>query len=485
MSRIVSSDIRPWTPAERESFFAAITRHRHAAWRVTLISRVCALAVALVVATLISPLCYALLGLVLDVVNWVISTPDLIERVTNRIGAVIDHPADVTVTQALYLWALAALPGLALMVLAMRTLSRVMGEAMTVEAGGLVARAPSGTNLTEQRLSNVVQEMALAAAVPSPQVWITESASANAAVFGRSDGEAIIVVTTGLLTMLNRAELQALAAHLVGSIADGDMRIGTRIATVLSLFGLITRLSRSFAERDAARQLAKLLRASLRRGGNAADRELALALVDPFADTPGPRDTSPHEVKSSPHDTSDKVPWRTLAWIPLMGPLVMSGLFGGVISAMLLSPLLALAWRRRKYMADATAVRLTRDPDALVGALGKMRGAAICGPLSAFVSHMAIVPEDGARARSLFSGSFVRMAPSYSRRIAALVKMGAQPVELTKRPFNRLVAVALAPVVAVLLALLSAALFLMVYVSIALSGLCTWVPAVLLHMILR
>ena len=55
--------------------------------------------------------------------------------------------------------------------------------------------------------------------------------------------------------------------------------------------------------------------------------------------------------------------------MPLYGPVVLSGFFGGMVSSVLLEPLLALVWRRRKYLADAIAVQLTRDPQALSDAL--------------------------------------------------------------------------------------------------------------------
>jgi len=426
-----------------------------------------------------APLLYGLIGLALDLVNRIVHTPDLIKTVTTNLTDIIDHPGDVTLSRGLYLGALAALPGLALMALLLRTLARVMGEAMTPEAGELAARAPRMMELSEQRFFNVVSEMALAASVRTPRVLITDSGSSNAAAFGRSDGEATIVVTTGLLATLNRAELQAVSAHLVGSVADGDMKIGTRIATVLGLFGLIAKLSGSFADREAARRFAKLLRASLRRGASRADGELAVALANPFEERETPR---------HPDDdlgTSNKVPWRTLAWMPLVGPLVISGFFGGFVSTMLLGPLLALTWRRRKYMADATAVRLTRDPEALATALLKMSGTAVQGAFSAWTSHMSVVPDSGLRSKSLFSGSAVAMSPSYEKRLLALRKMGAQQT-MPQRPRMKLVTwLLLAPLLALLAGLMGVALVLLVYVSIALSGMFTWLPVILLHAVLR
>ena len=75
-------------------------------------------------------------------------------------------------------------------------------------------------------------------------------------------------------------------------------------------------------------------------------------------------------------EDSNKIPWRTYAWMPLVGPLVISGFFGGLICMLVLGPLLALTWRQRKYLADATAVQLTRDPNTLGSALEKNAGCA-------------------------------------------------------------------------------------------------------------
>jgi hypothetical protein len=152
---------------------------------------------------------------------------------------------------------------------------------------------------------------------------------------------------------------------------------------------------------------------------------------------------------------------------------------------MLLGPLLALTWRRRKYMADATAVRLTRDPDALATALQKMSGTAVHGAFSAWTSHMSVVPSTGPRSQSLFSGSAVAMAPSYERRLLALRKMGAQLSIVPRRQIKLVTVLVLAPIVALVASLMGVALFLLVYVSIALSGFFTWLPAMLLHAILR
>ncbi len=469
--------LTPLSAAERESFFAAIARHQRGSLRVSLASHLCAASLALVVALLMSPLFYGIIGLALDLANLFVRTPDLIKTITDTIGEVIDHPERVTLARGLYLGAIGAIPGLALMALATRTLGRVMREAMTREASDFHAREPDQSQLAEQRFANVVQEMALAAALVAPRVLVTDSEAVNAAAFGPSNGKATIVVTTGLLASVNRAELQAIAAHVVGAIADGDMEIGTRVATVLGLFGLTARLSGSFADRDAAKRFTRLLRASPRPGASTADGELALPLTNPFADA--------QSKARTPADEPGKVPWRTIAWMPLVGPLVISGFFGGMISTFVLGPLLSLTWRQRKYLADATAVRLTRDPDALASALEKMRGAAVSGAFNAWTSHMCVVPDTAIRSRSLFSGSSVAMSPSLERRLRALGRMGAQTSHPSRRHLPLLAWCVLVPVGALVVGLMSLVLLLLVYVSVALSGMFTWLPVVVLHAILR
>ena len=81
------------------------------------------------------------------------------------------------------------------------------------------------------------------------------------------------------------------------------------------------------------------------------------------------------------------------------GPLVMAGFFGGLVSSFVLSPLVALAWRQRKYLADSTAVRLTRNPDTLAEALQKMGPGGSALDLAPWAAHLAVV-QDGPAGRS-------------------------------------------------------------------------------------
>ncbi|MEO7941674.1 MAG: M48 family metalloprotease, partial [Burkholderiaceae bacterium] len=437
--------------------------------------RFCAAVLALVVAVLMAPLLYAVIGIVLDVVNLLVPMPDLIGTTTQTVSGLLDNMETVPARRWLHIALIAAIPGLVAMALAWRTLGRLMREAMGADATRFSAREIDPSVLAEQRFTNVVAEMAIAAGLPAPRVLVSENDAVNAAAFGADEAHASVVVTSGLLAGSTRDELQGVAAHLVGSIANGDMRIGAQFAAILGMFGLVAQLANAFADRDVARRFFKLLRRSLRPGSGAADGQLAMELTNPF---------EPVKQPSTPEDP-DKIPWRTFAWMPLAGPLVISGFFGGLICMLLLGPLLALTWRRRKYMADATAVKLTRDPDTLGSALEKMRGAPVEGAFGAWIVHLCVMPSGLIGAKSILGGSSVPMSPALDKRLKALGVLGAtvSPRNVRGIPFWGWCL--LAPVIALLALLMGVVVFGLLYVSAALSGLFTWLPAVLVNVLLR
>jgi hypothetical protein len=171
--------------------------------------------------------------------------------------------------------------------------------------------------------------------------------------------------------------------------------------------------------------------------------------------------------------------------MPLAGPLVISGFFGGVLCMVLLGPLLSLTWRRRKYLADATAVQLTRDPDSLGRALEKMRGAPVAGAFGAWIAHVCVVPAGAVGARSLLGGSSVPMSPSLDRRLKALGLMGAHVAPRPGRTMPLWAWCILTPLLALVGVLMCVVVVGLLYISIALSGLFTWLPALLIHFRLR
>src|SRR5689334_14092690 len=85
--RRMTNDQRPMTNDQRETFLAAIARHRRASWRVTAACVVAVAGVSVVVAILMSPLLYCLIGLALDIVNFWRPMPDVLTWAVREVEA--------------------------------------------------------------------------------------------------------------------------------------------------------------------------------------------------------------------------------------------------------------------------------------------------------------------------------------------------------------------------------------------------------------
>ncbi|MDB6157701.1 MAG: heat-shock protein HtpX, partial [Gammaproteobacteria bacterium] len=318
-----------WTPAERESFFDAIARHRRAAWRVTFASRVINLAVALIVAVLMSPLFYGALAQLLDLLNLAIPAPNLVPGIGHALDGVINAPQKMSVADWVRFGVLAALPGFVWMAFVLNAMRRVLGLCMTFDSGELSARAPDPTVLAEQRFGNVVAEMAIAASLPQPRVFVAHSQAVDAVAFGMDAQHSTIVISQGLLALLNREQMEGVAANLIASIADGDMEIGVRAALSLSLFALITRLGTLVTQPHARKNLTHIVVATLL-PTTARARQLVMELASPFDDDP---DEKPAADRSDGARSALAARWekiRPYLWLPLAGPLVMTGFLGAI-----------------------------------------------------------------------------------------------------------------------------------------------------------
>lgn len=174
------------------------------------------------------------------------------------------------------------------------------------------------TNPKERQLLNVVHEMSIAAGLPVPPVYILEANQINAFAAGTSPENAAVTVTTGTLALLTRDELQGVVAHEMGHVANGDTKISMRLAAMIMGFFIVFYLGLRLI------QVASLSRSGDRRGGNPL---LLIALVLLIA--------------------------GTVTW------------FVGSI-------LKALVSQQREYLADASSVQYTRNPDGIIGALKKI-----------------------------------------------------------------------------------------------------------------
>jgi heat shock protein HtpX len=201
------------------------------------------------------------------------------------------------------------------------------------------AEQPDDTVVDFPGLFNVVQEMSLAAGIPRPSVYIIKDSDPNAFTVGTSLTDSSIVITTGLLAMLERDELQGIIAHEMSHIRNSDTQLMT-IITVL--FGAVLLLS-------------EWMKKSALFGGFTGSR------------------------------------------VPGAGWALRGVLFVGWLLTLLLAPLIArivamAVSRQREYLADAGGAELTRNPKALANALIKIENAA--EPTTSFqkgIAHMCVV----------------------------------------------------------------------------------------------
>jgi heat shock protein HtpX len=240
------------------------------------------------------------------------------------------------------------------------------------------AREITGAKTDEERqLVNVVEEMAIAAGLPRPRVWIVPDPDPNAFATGSDPKHSHVAVTEGLLVKLNRDELQAVVAHEMGHIKNFDVRLMTTLAALVGAVLLIQdgvwRVLRGGGPRLGGR------------GGKKNDAGPLIAIL--------------------------LVVW-VVSW--LLAPLV--------------TQLLAVSVsRKREYLADAMAAQFTRNPLALAAALEKIehsheptlaikRGAA----------HLCIADPLGRRLtnREGFLADVFATHPPMSMRIARLKGMG-------------------------------------------------------------
>lgn len=124
------------------------------------------------------------------------------------------------------------------------------GGAHVAQLAGARPCAPGGA-ARERRLANVVQEMALASRLRTPDVWVLARDHAiNAFAAGWTPDDAVIAVTQGALDRLTRAELQGLVGHEIGHIVGGDTRLHTRLVGMVWGLQMVHGFGRSLAERD-------------------------------------------------------------------------------------------------------------------------------------------------------------------------------------------------------------------------------------------
>jgi heat shock protein HtpX len=169
-----------------------------------------------------------------------------------------------------------------------------------------------------QVLHNVVEEVSIAAGIPKPKVYVMYEAQPNAFATGRNPQNASICVTTGLLQMMNRSELQGVVAHEMSHIKNYDILLMTVIGIVVGLIVLL---------RD-------ILLRGMWFGAGRRDRD---------------------------RSNSSAI-------------LMIIGLILAIISPILVALIRAAISRQREYLADADGAYIVRNPYGLASALERIGG---------------------------------------------------------------------------------------------------------------
>ncbi|MBS3070768.1 M48 family metallopeptidase [Candidatus Pacearchaeota archaeon] len=202
---------------------------------------------------------------------------------------------------------------------------------------------------------DLVESLSIASGIPKPKLYVMESRQINAFASGRNPENAVICVTTGALEKLDKEELRGVLAHELGHVANYDIKYMT-VATIM--VGMIAIISEMFLH-------------SLWFNGNGDNKNVFLIIVGVL--------------------------------LAILAPIVVN--------------LIQLAIsRRREYNADASAVKFTRYPRGLIGALKK-------------IERENVFPEkkvSKAVAPLFFSNPLKNLTsthPSIEKRIKALEKM--------------------------------------------------------------
>ncbi|MFC3852555.1 M48 family metallopeptidase [Salinispirillum marinum] len=352
--------------------------------------------------------------LVLAVVSLIVMTTGAVLAILYLLNGVtpgyvqVDGSGNISTSRMIDLLNAPLVGGIALTIMAVVVLGIVFKRLQLMGGGAAVAEAMGGrlinistNDAAEQRVLNVVEEMAIASGTPVPPVYVLDDDAINAFAAGYAPQDAVIGVTRGTVNLLSRNELQGVIAHEFSHIFHGDMRLNIRLVALLNGILVLGLLGQMLVRSVRYRRI----------GGSRNSKDNSVAIM-----------------------------------LSLGAALMVIGyagtFFGNLIKA--------AVSRQREFLADASAVQFTRDPDGIGGALkkigGHLSGSQVQalnaaeyshlffgqGVKTAFASMMATHPPLGERIR--------RVQPNWDGRFTPVVPSGmasnksAEFVEQTHAP---------------------------------------------------
>jgi heat shock protein HtpX len=172
----------------------------------------------------------------------------------------------------------------------------------------------------EPQLLNVVRELALAANIPEPKVYIIEDSALNAFATGRDPEHASVAITRGLLQRLDREELQGVIAHELAHVANYDIRFSLLVGVLVGSIAMLADMLARFAFWGGMSR-------GRRSGSGGGGAQVIILFI---------------------------------------------GLIVAILAPLFASLVQMAVNRQREYLADATGVQLTRNPYGLERALAKL-----------------------------------------------------------------------------------------------------------------
>jgi heat shock protein HtpX len=192
------------------------------------------------------------------------------------------------------------------------------GDRAVLAAAGAKPLDPSA-GAEELQLSNIVDELCLAADLPRPKVYTIDDTALNAFATGRDPQHASIAVTTGLMAKLDREEMSGVIAHELSHVRNFDIRYGLLVAALVGSLALLSDI---------------LLRSVFWGGGRRRD------------------------------DREGGNIFQVIAFVLMIALAILAPIAARLVQ-------LAVS-RQREYLADASGVELTRNPIGLERALAKL-----------------------------------------------------------------------------------------------------------------
>lgn len=235
------------------------------------------------------------------------------ENKRKTVGIIIGFVALIGVIAALFAWVYND-PLIAVWTVVIATIYAVI----QYFAAASVAMAMTGARQIEKkdnpRLYNIVENLSITTGLPMPKVYIIEDAAPNAFATGRDPSHASVAATTGLIDVMNDKELTAVMAHEMSHVKNYDIRVSMIVFGLVCVIGLVSDLA-----------FRMMFYGNRRRD-----------------------------------DEGSPVGYVLILLVAMLSPLV------AAVAQMAVS-------RQREYLADASAVNITRYPEGMIDALKKLQ----------------------------------------------------------------------------------------------------------------